>query len=401
MFLAVAGFLVAIVLLESDGLASWANHLEIGPLRTVAVPITAAVQKTLQPLGVATIRDHALEALARVGWTDDAALLAKAANPPRACDLPGASSCATSATANTSNPASTPGSDSGASSPQSGAHNLFLNAPGAQTPLLGDVPQTTILAPLPPLEPGKPRVVALTGDSMMAVGLSAELMREAAGDKNLRIVKAFRSGTGLARPEVFNWMDEYPAMLGEEKPDVVIVAIGANDGQGFVVDGKVLPYGSEDWRKVYQERIAGFLAMVGEGGARVVWVGLPPMRGHIYNEKITDLNRITYTVVSQSPRATWWNPASYVSDEAGKYREYVTLANGQTMRIRSTDGIHLSDEGAGLLTSELLKWLDPPAQTTSGATEAPGIATDVPVTAPAVHARPAAKTKRHARRKAK
>jgi hypothetical protein len=397
MFLAVAGFLVAIVLLESDGLASWANHLEIGPLRTVAVPVTAAVQKTLHPLGVAAIRDHALEALARAGWTDDAALLARAANPPRACDLPGASGCPTSASANSPNPALMPGSGSGASSPDHSAHNPFLNAPGARMPLLGDVPKTTALTPLPPVEAGKPRVVALTGDSMMAVGLSAELMREAAGDKNLRIVKAFRSGTGLARPEVFNWMEEYPAMLGAEKPDVVIVAIGANDGQGFVVDGKVLPYGSVDWLKVYQERIAEFLAMVGEGGARVVWVGLPPMRGYIYNEKIANLNRITYTVVSQSPRATWWNPASYVGDEAGKYREYVTLANGQTMRIRSTDGIHLSDEGAGLLTSELLKWLDPPAQTTSGAAEAPAMAAVVP----ADHVRPTARTKQHTRQKAK
>jgi len=392
--LVIVGFLVAIVLLESDGLASWANHLEIGPLRTIAVPVTAAIQKTLHPLGVAAIRERALEALARAGWTDDAALLAKAANPPHTCDLPGVSGCAPAAAANTTNPALTPGSGSGANTPDHSMHNRFPNAPGARTPLLEDVPKNTVLAPLPPVEPGKPRVVVLTGDSMMAVGLSAELMREAAGDKNLRIVKAFRSGTGLARPEVFNWMDEYPAMLGEVKPDVVIVAIGANDGQGFVVNGKVLPYGSEEWLKVYQERIADFLDMVEEGGPRVVWVGLPPMRGHIYDEKITDLNRITYTVVSQSPQATWWNPVSYVGDDAGKYREFVTQDDGQTIKIRSSDGIHLSDEGAGLITSVLLKWLDPPAQTANGATAAPAAA-------PAVQARPAAKHKQPAHRKTK
>ena len=144
----------------------------------------------------------------------------------------------------------------------------------------------TPLSPLPPVAPGKPRVVALAGDSMMAVGISATLLRQAATDKNLRIVKAFRSGTGLARPEVFNWMDEYPAMLGAEKPDVVIVAMGANDGQGFVVQGKVLAFGSDGWRKVYQDRLAAYLAMVAAGGARVVWLGLPPMRVPVYDEKI-------------------------------------------------------------------------------------------------------------------
>ena len=53
-------------------------------------------------------------------------------------------------------------------------------------------------------------------------------------------------------------MDQSPAMLGSEKPDVVIVVIGANDAQSFVVDGKVLLFGSEEWNKTYQLRVANF-----------------------------------------------------------------------------------------------------------------------------------------------
>ena len=51
LFLAIAGFVVAIVLLECDGLASWANHLELGPLRTVAVPVTSSVRWALDRTG--------------------------------------------------------------------------------------------------------------------------------------------------------------------------------------------------------------------------------------------------------------------------------------------------------------------------------------------------------------
>lgn len=368
MSLVLAGFLAAIVLLESDGLASWAIHLEIGSLRTVAVPVTGAVAKALRPLGLVALRQGALNNLARVGWTDDAALEAAAVDVPRkdetstVCGAPGL--------------AKAPGSGlvaAAGSAPGKAASRPRIDlatAAGANSPLLSDLPRVTTLAPLPPVELGRPRVVALAGDSMMAVGLSATLLRQAAGNKNLRMVRAFRSGTGLARPEVFNWMDEYPAMLGAEKPDVVIVAIGANDGQGFVVDGKVMPYGSADWRRVYQERLAGYLAMVGAGGARVVWVGLPPMRLPIYDEKIAAINRIAYTVVSQSPQATWWNPVSYVGDQAGKFREFADLGNGKTMRLRAADGIHLSDEGAGLLTTVLMKWLDPPPPVTSGTVQA-------------------------------
>ncbi|MGA2673516.1 MAG: DUF459 domain-containing protein [Terracidiphilus sp.] len=397
LFLVLAGFVAVIVLLESDGLANWADRLEVGPLRTVAVPVTGAVQRALEPLGLSAIRQDALESLARVGWADDAAQLAAAAGanrtPLAGCGaatakaaVPGQQSAPSSGVAGV-------GSIATANTPL-GLRTSLPNPVGADVPLAAQVPRTTALAPLPPVEPGRQRVVVLAGDSMMAVGISATLMRQAAGNRNLRIVKAFRSGTGLARPEVFNWMDEYPAMVGTEKPDVVIVAIGANDGQGFVVDGKVLPYGSDGWRKVYQGRLAAYLAMVGAGGARVVWVGLPPMRVPVYDEKIAIINRIAYTVVSQSPQAVWWNPVAYVGDEAGRFREFVSLPNGQTMRIRSADGIHLSDEGAALFTTVLMKWLDPPQpKPVASASVAP---------APVVQTSPAAaRPKRRARRRAK
>ncbi len=372
LFLVVAGFLVAILLLESDGLASWAGHLELGPLRTVAVPVTTAAQRTLAPLGVAAIRSQALQSLAGVGWTDDAAQLAEAASSARKTAAQPAGCLATGLSAVPLQ------------------HSAIANAPGWDAPLAPDVPRATPLSPLPPVAPGKPRVVVLAGDSMMAVGISATLLRQAATDKNLRMVKAFRSGTGLARPEVFNWTDEYPAMLGAEKPDVVIVAMGANDGQGFVVQGKVLAFGSDGWRKVYQDRLAAYLAMVAAGGARVVWLGLPPMRVPVYDEKISLINRIAYSVVSRNPAATWWNTISFVGDETGKFREFVTLPSGRAMRLRSADGIHLSDEGASLFTTVLMKWLD-----------SPELASSTPAPSLVAKAQPAAKPKRRALRAAK
>jgi hypothetical protein len=378
MFLGIAGFVAVIALLECDGLASWADHLEIGPLRTVAVPVTETMQRALRPSGLGTVRSRTLESLARIGWSDDAAVVAEARAPHIAeTPMPG---CVVSA---------------GAPNAAAGSNPVARPAGvGASAPLASDVPRTASLAPLSSVEPGKPRVVALAGDSMMAVGLSAQLMRDVADHKNLRIVKAFKSGTGLARPEVFNWMDEYPAMLGAEKPDVVIVAIGANDGQGFVVDHKVLAFGSDEWRKVYQERLASFLAMVEASGARVVWVGLPPMRVASFNEKIATINRIAYTVVSQNPQAAWFSPVSFVGDDAGGFREFATLSNGKMMRLRATDGIHLSDEGAGLMTAVLTRWLDPPPPQPQIAT-AETTPSSIPEPVPAIQSRISRRQHRH------
>lgn len=344
MFLAVAGFVTVICLIESDGLASWANRLEPGLLRCLAVPTVTALHRALQPLGTGALRDRALDEAARLGWSDDAVRLARNGRPSGA-------------------PSSRP---SLSTSQQPAAAPLLIAA--ANAPIAASVPRATTLVPLAPVAQGKPRVVALVGDSMMAVGLSNTLMRRAADDSNLRFVKAFRSGTGLSRPDVFNWMDEYPGIVGAEKPEVVIVAIGANDGQSLVVDDKVQLFGTAEWRKTYQARVAAFLAMVESGGSRVVWVGLPPMRLDSYNARIAVINRIVYTVVSQDPNATWWNSASFVGDETGAFREFAAQKDGRLVRLRNADGIHLSDEGAGMMSSVLVKWLDPQVQVAAGPT---------------------------------
>lgn len=330
-----AGFVVTILLLEPGGLLTWANRLDVGPVRNGAVWVTAALDKMLRPLGVEQVRKESLDGLDRLGWTDDPArlLAARAKSTP---DAVGANSSCTAL-----------------------AHAPKATAQKILTPVATGVPRLTPLAPLPPAAAGQPRVVALVGDSMMAVGLSDVLLRETANHQNLHVVKAFRSGTGLARPDVFDWMQEYPAMIAGEKPDAVIVAIGANDGQGFVEDGKTLAYGSDAWVKVYQQRTADFLSLLTQDGAHVVWVGLPPMKAGGYNERAAEINRIAYTVVSQNPLATWWNPQPYIGDESGGFRELETAANGKTTRIRSADGIHLSDEGAELLVPALMGWLNP------------------------------------------
>ena len=340
-----AGFTLTILLLESEALLRWAQRLEVGQAENIAVQATRELHRVLQPLHIEWVRREGLADLDRLGWSDDPARL-QAAQQIHVSGAPGHSQPCAAMVAT-------------ASLPVPGRSATTLPHP-ALIPLSPSTPASTPLPPLAAVTMGQPRVVALAGDSMMAVGLSDILLRETAADPNVRVIKAFRSGTGLARPDVFDWMQEYPAMIGSEHPDAVIVAIGANDGQGFVEDGKVLAFGSEDWIQVYQNRIAAFLNLLTQNGATVVWVGLPPMKSAQYNEKAAVINRVAYTVVSKTPQATWWNPLPYIGDESGRYREFQTTSDGRTMRLRAPDGIHLSDDGAMLLSSALINWLNAP-----------------------------------------
>ena len=347
----VGAFVVVALLLESGGLYDWAGRLDLGPERTVALPVVTALHRVLAPLRIERGRQHALVELARVGWSDDPAALAEAnelsrpatvratAMTPTANVAMGATSTAPLHTATGTKPATTP---------------TTITRP---VPLRADAaPGLYILPAIPAIAASGTRTVALAGDSMMAVGLSSTILRQAPHYKALSFVHAFKSGTGLARPEVFNWQLEYPAMLKDAQPDFVLVAIGANDGQGFVEDGVTYPFGSEGWKRIYQRRVQAYLDMLTAKGATVVWLGLPPMKSDSYDARIALINRIDYSVVSASPHAIWVGTAGVVGDADGRFRDFGEI-DGHTTRLRQGDGIHLSDDGATLITTKLLPWL--------------------------------------------
>ncbi len=341
MTLVMLSFMATIFLLESGGLVVWAQRLEIGALRSFAEPITQKAHDHVSTLSIADWRNTLLTSLANIGWSDNPVVKSQIVKI-----APDMTNCPTTAVVP---PIVT--------STATATAVVSPKTPDILTQLL-DVP---VLTPLPKSLPyiasHTPRQIALVGDSMMAVGLSSTLLREATKHPDLHIIKAFRSGTGLARPDAFNWLAEYPAMLGTQQPDVVIVAIGANDAQGFVENGKVLAYGTDKWIQVYRQRVTDFMSMISANGQHVLWIGMPPMKQSLFNTKMALINRITYSVVRQYPQAAWWNPVRYIGDDNGQFREFGSLADGKISRLRSVDGIHLSDEGASLLTSELINWL--------------------------------------------
>jgi lysophospholipase L1-like esterase len=369
--LGLAGFIIAIVMLDSGGLAQWAERLDVGPLRVVAAPATAHIDAHLKPLGVDTIRPRLIAALGRLGWSDDPAALAASGQagaafwpfstppqPPPVVIVPRPAPPAPPPAVTAKKP----------DAAERVATVVIHNPPAARLApretIATTLPSLTPLPPLGPIPPGQKRQVALVGDSMMAVGLSAVLLRTTASDSKLHIVKAFRSGTGLARPDVFDWFSEYPAMIGHNRPDVVLVAIGANDAQGYVdADGQTLTFGSDAWVASYRARVAAFMRLLTATGRQVIWIGLPPMKSPVYDQHTAEINRITYTVVSGYPNAVWWNPTPYIGSPDGSFRDLGEVESPTGHRtithLRADDGIHLSDDGASLLAEVLLPCLEP------------------------------------------
>jgi hypothetical protein len=336
-------FAAVLVVLDSGGIYSWASRLELGPKRTFALPVAGVLHRGLARLGLEQEREDALVGLARVHWSDDPARMAQAAELAEAERTP------IGPPPMPAPPEMSLGSDAAHAAVRVKQQELIRVMEGAP-PLVSKLPE------IEGVGAGKMRSVALAGDSMMAVGLSPAMLRAAPKYGDLEMLKLFKSGTGLARPEVFDWQQEYPAMLAQARPEFVIVAMGANDAQGFVENGVVYPFGSAGWQAIYQRRVQAYLEMLEADGATVVWLGLPPMRSEEYDAHVALINRIDATVVNASPHAIWFSTAGVVGDQAGKFRDFGEVA-GRTARLRQGDGIHLSDDGATLVADKLLPWL--------------------------------------------
>ena len=80
------------------------------------------------------------------------------------------------------------------------------------------------------------------------------------------------------------------------------------------------------------------------------------MKSDDYDARIALVNRIDYAVVRSSPQAIWYSTAGIVGDGSGRFKDFGEV-RGTVARLRQQDGIHLSDEGAVLVTAKLLPWL--------------------------------------------
>jgi hypothetical protein len=323
-----AGMVIAGLLVESRGIRTWAERLEVGRFRGVGIGAARIVSNLTEWTGIPAGRTYLISRLD-----------ALSAIAPEAVPIVSNSPVVTAPVSLT---------------PMTEAP---MTKPAVSSEKIVDYAVDHLDDEAIPLEICKPITVALVGDSTMQVGLAPYLNRQMAG-KSVKIVNAHKCATGLARPDVFNWPEEYPKMLKGRKPDLVICSIGANDGQGCVTDGKPIAFGTDRWAKEYQRRVGEFVAIFGDASTtKVLWLGLPKMRSEQFSRRIDQINDATRAEVAKLPNVTWMDVNPLLTGPDGTYAEYLKGPKGQLRRIRAGDGIHTSDAGGERIGRGVIEWV--------------------------------------------
>lgn len=202
----------------------------------------------------------------------------------------------------------------------------------------------------------EPERVAFLGDSMMKItGHQGE--REMSKLPNVLVVTNFSSlGSGLARLDAFDWMAKFEAVMKENKPTVLVIALGTNDKQPMALaNGTLVRPGDPGWVTEYSRRVGQAMDIMIAGGAkRIYWLELPDMKDPDHQKDSDEINAIVREQAAGRPVVTFFEIRPFLSRKKGEFSRYMVDSSGKPIEFRSPDGVHLSRAGADLVIKKLI-----------------------------------------------
>jgi hypothetical protein len=202
--------------------------------------------------------------------------------------------------------------------------------------------------------PGKPLRLYVAGDSMAGqFGGPFAAMAEETGLIRARVDSHVSSG--LSRPDYFDWPQRLIDKVLDSRAEAIVFLVGGNDAQRVEWDGRVLELGTRAWLDVYRLRVAEAMDIATSGGRRLYWVGQPIMRDGLYDERMTMLNRVYEEEAARREGVTYVDSRELFANGDGEFAAYLRDAEGDLVRMRQPDGVHLTRAGADRLATHVLE----------------------------------------------
>ncbi len=203
--------------------------------------------------------------------------------------------------------------------------------------------------------------VAVMGDTFAL--LLANGLEETFADKpEIGIVKKAKESSGLVRDDFYDWPKAARDIAnGSQKIDVAVVMLGSNDRQSLHDGAKSEEAFSPRWRELYKARIDAMLAPFREKKIPVVWVGLPVMKNEGFSADMAKLNDM-FREEAAKDGGVYVDLWEALADEKGQFSAFGPDINGQIVKLRTADGVHLTEAGglsvAHFVANEIKKLYD-------------------------------------------
>jgi len=199
-----------------------------------------------------------------------------------------------------------------------------------------------------PLTSDDPLRLWIGGDSF-AGSLGPALGEQAAGTGIVAPIWDARPSSGLADPSFFDWPAHATETLPDLDPEVVVFIMGTNDyttPRSTPVDAA----GEPAWKAMYSFQVAQMLDVLSDHGHRTVyWLGGPTMRDPAIERGVVQINEVIESVVAKHKDAHYVDVHEIFAGPDGGWSATMPGENGKPVRVRTSDGVHLTPAGGDLL----------------------------------------------------
>ncbi len=207
--------------------------------------------------------------------------------------------------------------------------------------------------PAAPARPAEPRpattVVAIFGDGY-AEALAEGLRLDLADQTDTTVLQATHAPSGLADASHFDWKAAIATVLAQQHVGAAVVMLGANDRAPLPDgSGEAAPL-TPRWRTLYAARVQALADQFRSAGVPLIWVGLPIVADDAMSADFVALNEITRDRATAAG-ASYVDAWSAFANESGHYGAFGPDAKGRITRLRTSDGLDLTQAGAIKLAS--------------------------------------------------
>lgn len=209
----------------------------------------------------------------------------------------------------------------------------------------------SIGAPAPPRR--RLKTLLVTGDSMVEP-LDFDLAQKLA-PKGVHVIPEAHVGTGISQTVLVNWAKLSAYQVAHDRPDAVVVFIGANEGYPMPgSSGREVECCSAEWAAIYANRVRQIANTYRQdGAARVYWITLPTPR-----EAARQVIARVVNAAIPVALAPWASQVRVIDSvpiftPGGVYRDSMSIGGTPTI-VRRSDGIHLNEAGSSLLSGYVL-----------------------------------------------
>jgi hypothetical protein len=173
----------------------------------------------------------------------------------------------------------------------------------------------------------------------------------------------YKTSSGLARPDFFDWPAFMRQIVPEANPDIVVVTFGGNDAQGLrnldttwaVSHPPASGSDDADWKAEYGRRVGEAMDYLSAGNRTLIWVGIPTAKDPTTTSRMKVQDEVVRAeAATRTDKVVFIDTWARFSGRNGGYAEYVIDPRDQVGKdVRAADGFHLNVTGAEILALDI------------------------------------------------